>query len=191
MKKALPFKRIYKAGNSDYMEIVNFSRSLLKGNPERKKELGLSEKRETRYNKWLVQSSKLVSDLLAAEDMPALFALINITQAKLQEVEQTINGVNEAKEDHQTAIGNSQALKEERDKALVALESAVASFVLVCRYALKGEPQQLEKLGIRVYSPGYKRKSKTPSNTVSSEEPTVEPTPEPEPEPTPEPSPTT
>ncbi|MCP5052617.1 MAG: hypothetical protein GY940_35945 [bacterium] len=182
------FKRVFGESHGAYMEHVKFGKSLCRHDPEKKVKLGLDLRRQMVFNKWYLQSTGYYSQLLPDEEAIAKFAKLAITKEMLEEGQAGIFAANKAKEDYQMAIGQSQAMKFERDRLLVQLEHEIADLALVCRYALRDNPQQLEKLGILVYSPGYKKKKKAATTTTTQETPpTEEPAPEPTTEPTAEP----
>ncbi len=154
------FKKTYKAAHSIYMQHVKFGKAIFKDDEERLARLGLNENRKMRFSEWFMQATDFYAKLLADTDSVTRYSALGTTLENLQDGQRGVFDANTAKEEQKTAIGNVQALRQSRDDALNVLEKAIADFVLVCRYALKDNPQELEKMGIRVYTPGYKRKKK-------------------------------
>jgi hypothetical protein len=115
--------------------------------------------------------------VLAEPDLIAKTTIVGLTTEKLQEGKQVVTAAQTAKEEQTQKKGDAQDATTERDKAFNALLVEVDLLVPICRYVLNDRPQLLEKLGILVYSPGYRPKKKTTDETPT--EPPVEPPPEP------------
>jgi len=79
--------------------------------------------------------------------------------------------VKAAKESHLTTIGARQALRLERDKAINALLTWTSGFKQVLKSAFLTNPQHLEKVGIKVYTEGYVKKSTTPAEDPEPTDP--------------------
>jgi hypothetical protein len=166
------YKRTRKESHARYMKHVLFAKRICRHDPERMERLRLDETRKKVFNQWLFQSTDFYTQVLLDEELIAKYVNFGITLEGLEAGKQGILDTNKEKENYKMAIGNVQALKVERDRALAVLDTGIKDFALVCQYALKDNPQQLEKLGIRVYSPGYKKQSKANQNdeTQSQEE---------------------
>lgn len=176
-EQKIAFESTFKESHDVYMQHVKYGKAVCRDDPERTAKYGLNVRRERRFNEWLLQSTDFYVKLLADEVLVEKYGTLGITREELEAGQQGIFAANAAKEDYKTAIGNTQAIKVERDRALMALDKAITDFAMVCQYALKDNPQHLEKLGIKVYSPGYTKAKKEDENQTQ-EEPATEPQPE-------------
>lgn len=157
----ITFKRVFKESHGIYMQHVKFARSIGRKDPERNAKLNVTESRKMKFNEWMLQASDFYAKALVDEGLIMKYTTnYGITKEQLESGNQAVLKAIDAKEKYKTAMGNVQALKVERDKALEALANAIKDFAMVCIYALKDNTQQLEKMGIRVYSPGYHKKNK-------------------------------
>ncbi|MCP5105549.1 MAG: hypothetical protein GY950_19335 [bacterium] len=167
---------VHEESNDIYKKHILFARSICRNDPERWARLRLSEHRGRRFNDWLLQSTDFYAQVIPDTDLIASFTeKFGVTVTELGAGKQGILNTNTKKEAHNTAIGNAQALKVERDRALLTLDKGIKDLAIVCKYALKDNPQQLEKLRIRVYSAGYKKKTKEkePGTPEPNEPPAV------------------
>jgi len=176
-ERKIAFESTFKESHDVYMKHVKYGKAVCGDDPERTAKYGLTVRRERRFNEWLMQATDFYVKLLADEVLVAKYGNLGTTREELEAGQQGIFTANAAKEDYKTAIGNTQAIKVERDRALMALDKAITDFAMVCRYALKDNPQHLEKLGIKVYSPGYTRAKKEDENQAQ-EEPATAPQPQ-------------
>lgn len=157
----LRFKNSLKEAREIYMLHVRLGRSVCRKDPERMAKLALAEPRIQKFNDWLLQGTDFYVKLKQDDELMARYeTTYGVSKEKLLEGEQKLLATNNAREAYQTAMGNTQALKLERDKALKDLDNGITDFSVLCEFALKDNTQQLEKMGIRVYSPGYKKVSK-------------------------------
>ena len=142
----ITFKKVRKESHARYMKHILFAKRICKNDPERMERLRLDEPRKRLFNQWLFQSTDFYTQALVDEELIAKYLNFGITLEDLQAGKKGILDTNEEKENYKTAIGNVQALKVERDRALAVLDTGIKDFALVCQYALKDNPQQLEKL---------------------------------------------
>jgi len=157
----LAFEKIRRESNASYMAHVNMAFYICMDDPEKLTKFGLNSRRAIKFNAWLLQASDFYSRVLADPDLATAFdEKFGETVTNLEDGKKAVLGVNTAKETQNTAIGNSQSKREERDKALRKLFIAIRGFVVVLKRAMKINPQHLEKVGILVYTPGYKKKKK-------------------------------
>ena len=75
---------------------------------------------------------------------------------------------------HARERAEAEVATQERDAAFLELSRVVDELETLCPYALEDSPQSLEKLDIRVYSPGYTPKKKTPVENPEPQEPQPE-----------------
>lgn len=167
----ITFRKVFKESHRIYMQHIRFARSIGRKDPERRAKLNVEESRKMKFNEWMLQSSDFYAKALVDEGLIMKYNTdYGITREQVESGKQAVLKAIDAKEKYKTAIGNVQALKAERDKALEALANAIKDFAMVCIYALKDNIQQLEKMGIRIYSPGYHKKTKETSETGEEKE---------------------
>jgi hypothetical protein len=178
------FEKLFDETNEIYQEHLRFIRLYFEDDPEKLKELGAYEKRIRDTNGWLKQSKTCYKNFTDDPEALAGFDEFGVTLEDLQNTEQKVFEVDAA--DKLTGIrkmklGAAQDAVEKRDDALKELHKFMTKFKAICRIALKDHPQLLEKLGIKVYSRGYKRK-KPETNEAETENQVEQPqTEEPQP----------
>jgi hypothetical protein len=168
-EKKILFENTFKESHAVYMKHVKFGKAVCRNDPERAAKYGVNEARKRRFNEWLLQATDFYVKLLADDPLVEKYGTLGLAREELEAGQQGIFAANTAKEDYKTAIGNTQAVKVERDLALLALDKAITDFAMVCQYALIDNPQHLEKMGIRVYSPGYKKAKKEEPDPAQEE----------------------
>jgi hypothetical protein len=99
---------------------------------------------------WLDQATTFYDNALANEDIQADLARFNITPEVLAEGQAAVEAVARANSQQEQEKGDAQAATAVRDDAVEALDEWMSEFRVAARIALEDEPQQLEKLGIRV-----------------------------------------
>jgi hypothetical protein len=97
-----------------------------------------------------------------------------ITREKLEAGEQKIFELEKAKEQHDVETGEAQDATRLRNEAVEEANQFARAFLAICKIALKDRPEQLEKMRIKHYSDGYKRKSKQQAEPATPLENDVE-----------------
>jgi hypothetical protein len=146
--------------NIIYMEHIKFCRLIYWDNEKKLAELTLNVQRKQTITGWLTQAKTFYSNALKDDELITKLGRYGITREKMVEGQDKILEVEQAKEQHDIETGEAQDATRLRDEAIAILYRWVIEFLTVCRAALKDRPEQLEKMGIKHYSPGYKRKSK-------------------------------
>ena len=127
-EQKIAFESTFKESHGVYMKHFKYGKAVCRDDPERAAKHGLNERRERRFNEWLLQSTDFYVKLLEDEVLVEKYGTLGITREELEAGQQGIFTANAAKEDYKTAIGNTQAIKVERDRALMALDKAITDF---------------------------------------------------------------
>lgn len=127
---------------------------------EQKKLLLIGQPRTRRLSDWFKHVLELYDRVLESETAITAVTRYGITREKLAEGRQTVSAAEAAKIKHTEEKGEAQDATDLRDTAFEKLAFAVDELKKICTYSLEDRPQRLEKLGIQVLSPGYKRKPK-------------------------------
>jgi hypothetical protein len=110
--------------------------------------------------------------VLADDEVVAAGGRYGLTVEVLQAGRQKVVGAEDAKRKHKIEQAEAEEATERRNVVFMKLQSVVEDLETICPYILKDVPQHLEKIGIPVLSPGYKRTSEeTPEEPPVSEEP--------------------
>ncbi len=136
-----------------------------------------------RMSDWFEHMKAMYDRVLADEAVITAAGRYGLTREILETGRQTVVDAEEAKRMHSTEQAEAEEATELRNAAFVILQDVVEDLETICPYILKDHPQRLERLGIRVYSPGYKPKKKKEGPT--SQDPQEDPQEEPQEEPTP------
>ncbi len=163
-------KRLKRITDINYGKNLRIARSHFKNDPETIAALKLDVNRARGFEERFNQAKVFYQSILADEEILTVYAYHGVKKERLEMEFQLLLDSFSAKQNHDNAIGRSQALKLERDKAMAALNNWLTGFKEILIIALADNPQQLEKLGIRVYSKGYKKKPR-PSVPVEPGDP--------------------
>ncbi len=178
-EKGLKFHRTRLEANDIYTAHLKYAKNICHKNPELQTKLGLKTPRKTRLHDWFLQGTVFYSCILEDEPLVTVFDdRFGETREAIEAGEQAIATAEIERQEYNALIGNSQALRAERDEKLEQLDIAISGFMIVLKRAMKHNLQHLEKVGILVYTPGYKKKKKeeeTPTEPTEPAEPT-EPT---------------
>jgi hypothetical protein len=109
---------------------------------------------------WFKYVLEFYNRVLEDEDVVTRVGRYGITKENLEEGKQKIIAAQEAKNRHEKEMGEAQDSTLQRDAAFEKLYYVVEELEVICKYALEDRPQLLEKLGINVLSPNYKRENK-------------------------------
>lgn len=158
-----------KSTQSLFSEHIRLTRLALRENPEKlDKLIGNNRKIHRRLKDWIFQVEQFYTQAVTDEDLLQRLARYGITADKLAEGLEKTRQLHQARESHNRFKGKSQDMKMRRDKAIRDVRKWMAEFIQVCRLALKENPQLLEKLGIVVLSPGYRRKKPEPQPVATA-----------------------
>lgn len=175
-EKGLIFKKTRWQANETYMIHIKYAKIVCHKNPEMQAKLGLNTPRKVKLYDWLLQATVFYSRVLADETLVTAFDdQFGETRADIEAGEQAIANTDIERQEYNGMIGNSQALRAERDEKLEQLDKDITGFMIVLRRAMKDNLQHLEKVGILVYTPGYKKR-KIEEEPPPEEPPTEEPT---------------
>lgn len=155
------FDKLMAEAEKLYRKHTDFLRLALADNiEEQKKLLLIGQPRTRRLPDWFKHVLELYDRVLESETAIAAVTHYGITGEKLAEARQKIVDAEAAKIKHTEERGEAQDATDLRDTAFEKLAFAVDELKKICTYSLEDRPQLLEKLGIQVLSPGYKRKPK-------------------------------
>lgn len=143
-----------------YMEHTTFCRLICWDNEKKLAELTLNVARKQTVTGWITQAKTFYSNALKDDELITKLGRYGVTREKMIEGQNKILEVEQAKEQHDIETGEAQDATRLRDDAIEILYRFAIELLTVGRAALKDRPEQLEKMGIKHYSPGYKKKSK-------------------------------
>ncbi len=122
---------------------------------------------------WFMRTKKLYDRVLADSEVVLQLSNYAITPEELTLALQKVTEAEKAKNIQHRKKGTAEDSTMLRNALFERLKDATRELTVICTYALEDRPQLMEKLGVTVLSPGYKRKKKEkPSN---GEEPGTEP----------------
>jgi hypothetical protein len=127
--------------------------------------------RSRKFPEWFEHMKAMYDRVLADDDVVAAVGAFNISREDLEAGRQKVVEAEDAKRKHLAEQGEAEHATDQRDKAFEILFKIVEELETICPYALEDTPQRLEKLGIPVYSPGYKPKSNTANEEPAAQEP--------------------
>ncbi len=168
------FENKFEEVNIIYMEHIKFVRLVYWDNEKKLAELTLNVQRKQTITGWLTQAKTFYANALKDDDLITKLGRYGITRENMVDGQNKITEVEQAKEAHDIETGEAQDATRLRDEAIAVLYRWVIEFLTVCRAALKDRPEQLEKMGIKHYSPGYKSKSKTKEEPETTLEDDIE-----------------
>ncbi len=154
------FEKVYNAANEIYQMHLKFLRISFENDREKLKELSAFGKRPRSTADWLKQACAFYQNTVIDEEAMAALDSYGITAEMFWQNESKIKEVDAAYRVHKIKLGAAQNAVDERDAVIKELDTFAKRFRAICRTALKDHPQLLEKLGIKVYSKGYKKRKR-------------------------------
>ncbi|MCX6583062.1 MAG: hypothetical protein NT166_23030 [Candidatus Aminicenantes bacterium] len=154
------FEKIYNAANEIYQLHLKFLRISFEKDKDKLKELSAFGKRPRSIADWIKQAFAFYQTTASDEEAMAALDSFGITAEMFMQNESKIMEVDAAYRAHKIKLGAAQNAVEERNAVIKELDTYAKRFRAICRTALKAHPQLLEKLGIKVYSKGYKKRKR-------------------------------
>jgi hypothetical protein len=158
------FEKVFEDGNDIFLEHSRFSKLAYRNNDNKLAKLGIARPRPTTIAGWLDQAKTFYQNALSDDELISQLSRYAITKEKLEAGQQLIIKVEESKAKHNIEMGEAQQATKLRNDALEKLDFFITELFTVAEFSLKDKPQQVEKLGITVYSEGYKRRRKKENN---------------------------
>ncbi len=139
---------------------VDFLKLALRNDDDKYRQVFLAgPPRSKRLSAYLKYMKELYDRVLADAEVVAKIGRYAITNIDLEEGRTKVILASEAKRKHMDEMSEAQDATQQRNLAFEDLKDAVDELKMVCTYALEDRPQMMEKLGVKVLSPGYKRQS--------------------------------
>ncbi len=139
---------------------IDFLRLALRNDDDKYRQVFLSgPPRSKRLSAYLKYMKEMYDRVLADAEVVAKVGRYAIANTELEEGRNKVILADEAKRKHMDEMSEAQDATQQRDLAFEALKDAVDELKMVCTYALDDRPQMMEKLGVQVLSPGYKRQT--------------------------------
>ncbi|MDQ1351975.1 MAG: hypothetical protein QG657_2281 [Acidobacteriota bacterium] len=169
------FDKLFNEFNETYQMHLKFLRISFEKDKEKLKELSAFGKRSRSIADWIKQAFSFYQTTVVDEEAMTALDNFGITAEMFQQNEGKIKEVDDAFRTHKIKLGAAQNAVEERNAVFKELDTFAKHFRAICRTALKAHPQLLEKLGIKVYSKGYKKRKRKkdknqPPTTNSAEQ---------------------
>lgn len=168
------YEKLFAEMNEIYKMHMKFCRVYLSKNKTGLKELTLDVPREKTINGWIMQAKAFYANLLANDELITGLGMFAINRQKLEDAQTKLFGLEQAKEDHDIETGEAQDATRNRDEAVEEAYGWASAYQVVLKLVLRERPEQLEKVRIKHYSDGYKRKKQ--EEPAAGEQPVEEPT---------------
>jgi hypothetical protein len=149
-----------------YMRYVKTARLALGANRGASQKLDLATERKRPLAKWLAQAQQFYTQALSDTTILDKLAEFGITQAMLEAGRRQLDAVSKSEATRQQHQGAARDATRRRDEMIAALDAWMSNFTKVARMAFEGQPQLLEKLGIKARK---KRAARTPAAAAHSE----------------------
>jgi hypothetical protein len=173
LEARLIFEKVYAEAEALFRKHTDFLKMALRDDFEKQKKLFLvGVPRQRSIDARLKHMKEVYFRTLQHDEVVTSAGRYGITREDLEAAHQKIIDTMDARRRYLDEKGEAEDATDIRNDAFEKLSDVVDELETILYYALEDRPQLMEKLGIPVLSPGYKRKKKT--------------TPEPEPEPQPE-----
>ncbi len=172
----------FSANNAEdyYTEQTILARKALAKSPEAINQLGLTGKKKVTFEGWTSDARAFYSNALANPLILAALAKFSSTEDVLNAGIVLIDDAESLQEVHREKMGLAQVETQARNAKIDQLEGWKSEVITCARLAFKDDPQQLEILGIVVYSPGYvSQSSDDEGETEEPVDPPVDPPVEP------------
>jgi hypothetical protein len=161
------FEKLYNAANETYQMHLKFLRISYEQDKEKLKEISAFGKRPRSIPDWIKQAYAFYQTTSGDEEAMTVLDSYGITAEIFQQNDSKIKEVDAAFRTHKIKLGAAQNAVDERNAVIKELDTYAKRFRAICRSALKAHPQLLEKLGIKVYSKGYKKRKRKKNNNQS------------------------
>jgi hypothetical protein len=172
------FVRAEKEAYDFYSDIVKMARYAVREDKEIREMLELDVKLVRSFGRWTAHAMRLYTKAKESEPALLLLSVNNINQEKLDMGLQLISAAREKKDVRDDKKGIAQDLTTKKNEVFRSLRQWLAAFKNACRIEFKDDPQNLERLGILVYSDGYvsaKTRQKNEEKAGSDAEEKTEP----------------
>ncbi|NIM11484.1 MAG: hypothetical protein GTO45_16310 [Candidatus Aminicenantes bacterium] len=162
LEASIIFERIFKEAEALFRKHRDFLKLLLKDDIDKQKKLFLvGVPRAKKIADLLKHMREVYFRTLEHDEVVTGVARYGITREDLETGLQKVIEAMDAKEKHNREKGDAEDATLLRDDAFEKLDDVVDELETILYYALEDRPQLLEKLGIPVLSPGYKRRTKS------------------------------
>jgi hypothetical protein len=156
------FEKTLEEANSLFYKHTDFLKLALRDDLNMQKELFLvGIPRSRRISDWLKHMREVYERVLEHEEVIPLVGRYGLTREDLEAGYQKVLDAILAKDKHSAEQDEAEDATFLRDEAFEELIDVVEELETVCIYALEDRPQLLEKFGIPVMAPKYKRTSST------------------------------
>jgi hypothetical protein len=167
------FDEVWEEAKSVWQEHTDILKLTVRDDIDKQRKLFLIGQPESnKISDWFEHMKAMYDRVLADDEVVAAGGRYGLTVEVLQAGRQKVVGAEDAKRKHKIEQAEAEEATERRNVVFMKLQSVVEDLETICPYILKDVPQHLEKIGIPVLSPGYKRTSEeTPEEPPVSEEP--------------------
>jgi hypothetical protein len=164
LEARLLFERAFEEAEQMFKEHTDFLKLTLRDDFEKQKKLFLiGVPRAKRIDNRLKHMREVYFRTLQHDEVVAALSRFGITREDLEAGQRKVVETMDARKRFLAEKGEAEDATTLRDEAFVTLFDAVEDLETVCSYALKDRPQLMEKLGIVVFSPGYRPKPAAPA----------------------------
>jgi hypothetical protein len=177
-KEQLQASSDFQNGSKDaddyYTEQTILARKALVDDPDSFNLLGLSGKKKVSFEGWTGDARSFYTNALESPVILAALAKFSVTEDILNTGLTLINDLELLQEVHKEKTGHAQVTTPARNAKIDQLERWKSEVITCARLAFKDDLQQLEKLGITVYTPGYTPKNANDDEPADPVEPPIE-----------------
>jgi hypothetical protein len=149
-------KRKKEAGDY-FTEKAIIARKALKNIPDFIKELGLAGRKKESFAGWTTDARHFYNSAPIIPEVKRALERFGITVDSLNKGLTLIENLDPLYADQKDKMGMAQVMTSGRNKKTHALFSWLSDVITCARMAFKDDLQQLERLGITVYSKGYRQ----------------------------------
>jgi hypothetical protein len=162
---------LFEEADDLFKKYSDFLKLGLKYNVEKlRKLLSVMHPKSRNVSQWIKQMNECYDLVLGDNEVVECVLRFGITKEDIEAGHQKLKDADLARQIYTREKGEAQDATLVRDEAFRKLFDVVEELKLICTYALEDRPQLMEKLGIQVLSPGYKRKKKDEKEVQGEED---------------------
>jgi hypothetical protein len=147
-------EQAWKIAKQQYMKTLKIARVAFRENVKADKATILYGIRKQSLSGWLEQAQIFYTNILNDSELMNILSMYGYSPEKLRRESTLIDEVLDKSLRQKQVIGEAQEATEARDKKISELAKWVSDLRAVAKVALAEDPQQLEKLGVRVKGKG-------------------------------------
>ena len=145
-------KEAFERAHRTYMQHVRIARVALQEDRQTGVALDIDGRRKQTMGGWLKQARLFYDNALSIPQVEAALGRFGVTREDLEAGRALVEAVGSAEAMQEREKSEAQKATEQRDVAMDALDGWMSDFINIARVAFEDDPQQLEKLHVRMPS---------------------------------------